>query len=230
MELGPLLGPVVELASPFLACGFLALALAAVIPSSSAAVTSIDSLPGDLAQSSGTQDRTEERSFEPFQPTPNDFFEVYPDGTRPPWFTARQSGNKRSADFQSAFGGRLGQSRLQTGAPTAAESRQAKKDSQESGESETVATVDLAGAIAPASGQPAGALTGRIVFAGAGHGWTYLNANKTWTTQRGVNNEMMEDYGNLDQMTLFAFYCFNAGATVVPTRPIGHQTNDLGAG
>jgi hypothetical protein len=84
----------------------------------------------------------------------------------------------------------------------------------------------LAGAIAPASGQPAGARTGRIVLTGAGHGWTYYNANKTWTTQRGVNNEMMEDYGNLDQRTLFAFYCFNAGATVVPLRPIGHQTNE----
>jgi hypothetical protein len=38
---------------------------------------------------------------------------------------------------------------------------------------------------------------------------------------------MNEDYGNLDQMTLFAYYCFNAGATVVPMRPIGHQTNEV---
>ncbi len=44
---------------------------------------------------------------------------------------------------------------------------------------------------------------------------------------RGVLGEMNEDYGNLDQMTLFAFYCFNAGATVVPFRPVGHQTNEV---
>ena len=64
----------------------------------------------------------------------------------------------------------------------------------------------LAGPIAPASGQPAGALSGRIVFMSAGHGWTFNNANNAWTTQRAESNEMIEDYGNLDQMTMFAFY------------------------
>ena len=38
---------------------------------------------------------------------------------------------------------------------------------------------------------------------------------------------MNEDYGNIDQMTMFAFYCFNAGATVVPMRPVGYQTNEV---
>lgn len=86
--------------------------------------------------------------------------------------------------------------------------------------------VNLAlGPIAPAPGQPSGALTGRIVFTSAGHGW-YWNGS-TWTTQRGLNWEMVEDYGNLDQMTLFVFYCFNAGATVVPFRPVGFQTNEV---
>ncbi|MDW8310320.1 MAG: fibronectin type III domain-containing protein, partial [Verrucomicrobiales bacterium] len=81
-----------------------------------------------------------------------------------------------------------------------------------------------AGPITPAPSQPAGALSGRIVFTSAGHGWTYTTA---WNLQRGVLVEMNEDYGNLDQMTLFAFYCFNAGATVVPLRPVGHQTNEV---
>jgi len=91
----------------------------------------------------------------------------------------------------------------------------------------TVSPTQLAGPIALASGQPAGALSGRIVFTSAGHGWTFNNANNAWTTQRAESNEMIEDYGNLDQMTMFAFYCFNAGATVVPFRPVGFQTNEV---
>ncbi len=89
-----------------------------------------------------------------------------------------------------------------------------------------------AGPIVPAVSQPAGALTGRIVFTSGGHGWTYLNGTPSligWVTQRGVvpGTQMVEDYGNVDQMTLFAYYCFNAGATVVPFRPIGNQTNEV---
>jgi hypothetical protein len=38
---------------------------------------------------------------------------------------------------------------------------------------------------------------------------------------------MNEDYGNLDQLNFFAAYCFNAGATVVSMRPLGHQTNEV---
>lgn len=76
-----------------------------------------------------------------------------------------------------------------------------------------------------AAAQPNGSMTGRIVFTSAGHGWTWT-ANG-WRTQRGVALEMNEDYGNLDQMTLFVAYCFNAGATVVPLRPVGYQTNEV---
>lgn len=38
---------------------------------------------------------------------------------------------------------------------------------------------------------------------------------------------MCEDFGNFDQTTLFVFHCFNAGATVVPMRSVGHQTNEV---
>src|SRR6185436_3551020 len=79
-----------------------------------------------------------------------------------------------------------------------------------------------------ASGQqPIGTLSGRIVYTSAGHGWTYHNASDKWYTQRGDNNDLVEDYGNLDQMNMFVAYCFNAGATVVPFRPVGFQTNDV---
>lgn len=81
------------------------------------------------------------------------------------------------------------------------------------------------GAIAPAGTQPAGALSGRVVFTSAGHGWAW--SGSAWALGRGVLNEMNEDYGNLDQMSLFAWYCFNAGATVVAHRPIGNQTNEV---
>jgi len=76
-----------------------------------------------------------------------------------------------------------------------------------------------------AAAQPNGSMTGRIVFTSAGHGWTWT-ANG-WRTQRGVALQMNEDYGNLDQMTLFVAYCFHAGATVVPLRPVGYQTNEV---
>jgi hypothetical protein len=72
--------------------------------------------------------------------------------------------------------------------------------------------------------QPAGALSGRIVYTAAGHGWHYISS---WDTDRSVNNSMVEDFGNQDQMSLYAQYCFNAGATVVPFRPIGNQTNEV---
>jgi hypothetical protein len=81
--------------------------------------------------------------------------------------------------------------------------------------------------IATAPGQPAGALSGRIVYTSAGHGWTYHNSADKWYTQRADNNEIIEDYGNVDQMNLFVAYSFNAGATVVAFRPIGYQTNEV---
>ncbi len=81
------------------------------------------------------------------------------------------------------------------------------------------------GPIAPAGTQPAGVLSGRIVFTSAGHGWDWTGS--AWALGRGVLNAMSEDYGNIDQMTIFAFYCFNAGATVVPFRPVGFQTNEV---
>src|SRR5688572_31222873 len=81
--------------------------------------------------------------------------------------------------------------------------------------------------ITAAPGQPSGALSGRIVFTSGGHGWTYDNSADKWFTQRGDSNDVVEDYGNLDQMNLFAAYCFNAGATVVAFRPIGYQPNEM---
>lgn len=76
--------------------------------------------------------------------------------------------------------------------------------------------------------QPVGALSGHIVYTHAGHGWTANNSGDgSWTTQRGEWHEIVEDLGNQDQMTFLADYLFRAGATVVPLRPVGHQTNEV---
>jgi hypothetical protein len=84
------------------------------------------------------------------------------------------------------------------------------------------------GNTAPSAQQQRGALTGKIVYMNSGHGWTWdSNFSPPWRLQRGVGNSMNEDYGNLDQLNFFATYCFNAGATVVSMRPLGHQTNEV---
>ncbi|MBN1476041.1 fibronectin type III domain-containing protein [Candidatus Sumerlaeota bacterium] len=80
-------------------------------------------------------------------------------------------------------------------------------------------------AVSPNS-QPQGGLSGRVVYFSGGHGWTWSTVGE-WYTQRPLLYDMVEDYGNLDQINVFARYCFNAGATVVPMRPIGYQPNEV---
>lgn len=73
--------------------------------------------------------------------------------------------------------------------------------------------------------QPSGALSGVTVYISAGHGWTA--GDTAWFLQRPVLQGMCEDYGNIDQLNVFAQYLFNAGATVVPFRPIGWQPTEI---
>ncbi len=54
-----------------------------------------------------------------------------------------------------------------------------------------------------------------------------ISGNGEWSFQRGPGHEMIEDLGNIDQMTFLVDYLFRAGATVVPLRPVGHQTNEV---
>lgn len=74
--------------------------------------------------------------------------------------------------------------------------------------------------------QPAGALTGKTVFAMAGHGWTYNSDTMHYYTQRGRSHGMIEDLGNADQMHIFAHMVWNAGGTVIPFRPVDYQPNE----
>ncbi len=83
----------------------------------------------------------------------------------------------------------------------------------------------IGGPVANADGQPAGALSGVVVFVSAGHGWTA--GESSWFLQRPLLLDMVEDYGNLDQLNYFVNYLYNAGAVVVPFRPVGYQTTEI---
>ena len=90
-------------------------------------------------------------------------------------------------------------------------------------------TGDLRGAFTNAARQPVGALTGITVFASCGHGWTADTSTNgaPWILQRPVTLGMNEDHGNLDQLNYFVQYAYNAGATVVPFRPVGWQPIEI---
>ncbi len=86
----------------------------------------------------------------------------------------------------------------------------------------------------PLQAQPRGALSGIIVYCGAGHGLTAdaddghpEDGDRGWYTQRPLLHGMIEDFGNIDQLTYFVDYALNAGATVVPTRPVGFQPSEV---
>ncbi len=87
--------------------------------------------------------------------------------------------------------------------------------------------LSVAPGMVPVGSQPSGALSGKIVFTSAGHGWQWSSGLSRFATDRGDNNEIVEDFGNQEQMTFYADYLLRAGATVVPMRPVGRQTNEV---
>ena len=86
-----------------------------------------------------------------------------------------------------------------------------------------------AAGLVPIGVQPTGPLTGKIAYTSAGHGIEYEGGatNNGWLTDRPEYSEIVEDFGNQDQLTYFADYLLRAGATVVPMRPVGHQLNEV---
>jgi hypothetical protein len=79
-----------------------------------------------------------------------------------------------------------------------------------------------------------GALDGKIVFTSGGHGFgwngsAYVTERPDYWQSGGdtSDGDLVEDFGNQDQMSLYADYLLRAGATVVPMRPVGHQTNEV---
>lgn len=72
-----------------------------------------------------------------------------------------------------------------------------------------------------------GTLNGKIVFTSGGHGWQWNTTLGRYATDRGDNNEIVEDFGNQEQMSAFADYALRGGATVVTMRPVGRQINEV---
>ncbi|MGD8791286.1 MAG: family 10 glycosylhydrolase [Anaerolineae bacterium] len=90
----------------------------------------------------------------------------------------------------------------------------------------------------PAQGQgrPAGPLSGKTVWLSAGHGWYWSDSLNRWTTQRGNNYGLVEDFSDAEAVNYYlARYLWNAGADVWLVRErsmIGHEVvvdNDDGA-
>jgi hypothetical protein len=84
----------------------------------------------------------------------------------------------------------------------------------------------IGGPIASSVTELDGALSDRIIFLMPGHGWTF-DSPGLFQTQRVDLLDMIEDFGNADQVTIVADYLVNAGATVVPLRPFGIQENEV---
>jgi len=81
------------------------------------------------------------------------------------------------------------------------------------------------GVVESDAAQPVGGLSDIIVYTSGGHGVT--GDTGSWVFGRGLGNGVVEDVGNADQLSMFVEYCFKAGATVVPMRPVGNQTNEV---
>ena len=75
--------------------------------------------------------------------------------------------------------------------------------------------------------QPHGALSGIVLYLSAGHGFTANASTNAWATGRGITYGMVEDMGTIDQLNYFALQAWKAGATIVPMRPLGYQTNEV---
>ncbi|MBR4188384.1 MAG: fibronectin type III domain-containing protein [Kiritimatiellae bacterium] len=75
--------------------------------------------------------------------------------------------------------------------------------------------------------QPHGALSGIVLYVAAGHGFTANGQTNAWAAGRGITYGMVEDMGTIDQLNYFALQAWKAGATIVPMRPLGWQTNEV---
>lgn len=71
-----------------------------------------------------------------------------------------------------------------------------------------------------------GTLTGKVVFTSGGHGWQWNSTLGRYATDR-PEYQLVEDFGNQEQMSFYADYLLRAGATVVPMRPVGRQINEV---
>ncbi len=83
----------------------------------------------------------------------------------------------------------------------------------------------LAGTFLPTARIRQGALTGRVVYVSAGHGFTWNASLNAWRTQRGNTNDIVEDLVSTETVAQFLIpMLLNAGAVVFPVREPDLQT------
>jgi uncharacterized lipoprotein YddW (UPF0748 family) len=77
-------------------------------------------------------------------------------------------------------------------------------------------------------GRPQGALSGKTVWLSAGHGWYWSSTLNRWTTQRGNNHGLVEDFSNAEAVNYYlARYLWNAGADVWFVRERAMTTHEV---
>ena len=77
-------------------------------------------------------------------------------------------------------------------------------------------------------GQPQGALTGTAAWLSAGHGWYWADSLQRWTTQRGNNYDIVEDFSNAEAVNYYlARYLWNAGADMWLVRDWGMNRHEI---
>ena len=78
---------------------------------------------------------------------------------------------------------------------------------------------------APTGGQPLGALSGKVVYVSAGHGFTWSQVLDRWATQRGNTHGVVEDLVSAEAIDHYLVpYLRNAGAQVFTVREHDLQT------
>ncbi len=76
--------------------------------------------------------------------------------------------------------------------------------------------------------RPSGALSGKTVWLSPGHGWIYYTSLGRYATQRGNNNDMVEDFGTIEAVGYYLLkYLWNAGANVWMVRERDFNTNEV---
>ncbi len=77
-------------------------------------------------------------------------------------------------------------------------------------------------------GLPTGSLSGKTVWLSPGHGWLWNTNTNSFLTQRGNTNDMVEDFGSIDNVNQqFIQYLRNAGANVWSVREKDSNPNEV---
>ncbi len=75
-------------------------------------------------------------------------------------------------------------------------------------------------------GSISGALSDKVLFISQAHGWIDYNDSREWATQRGINNDIVEDFVNSEATNQYLLeYLRNAGAKIFTVRELDMNNN-----